>query len=427
MRDATDRTMSHATHLHVGVGIQYRCVTYDIAIVGAGIIGLATARALAERAPGVRLVLLEKEREIAQHQTGHNSGVIHSGIYYKPGSYKARLCVEGVRSMKAFCEKNDIPVETCGKVIIATSQEEVPRLQTLYERGVANGVPGVAVIDLGRLKELEPHANAVAAIHSPQTAIVDYGQVSQAFARDLLARGAVIERGFRVDRIARAGGELRIGGGDGRVITARHLVNCAGLYSDVVARMAGAPVDVQIVPFRGEYYMIRPERHDLVRGLIYPVPDPEFPFLGVHFTRTIHGEVEAGPNAVLAFAREGYRWSRVRPAELARTLTFPGVWRMAAKYWQTGAYEVYRSLSKAAFVTALQRLVPALQPDDIQPGGSGVRAQAVTRDGALVDDFRIVQSADAIHVLNAPSPGATASLAIGRHIAGLAAETFHLR
>ena len=399
----------------------------DIAIVGGGIVGLAAARELLQRRPGTKLVVLEKESQLGQHQSGHNSGVIHSGIYYKPGSYKARLCVEGVRSMKAFCEKNDIPVETCGKVIIATSQEEVPRLQTLYERGVANGVPGVAVIDLGRLKELEPHANAVAAIHSPQTAIVDYGQVSQAFARDLLARGAVIERGFRVDRIARAGGELRIGGGDGRVITARHLVNCAGLYSDVVARMAGAPVDVQIVPFRGEYYMIRPERHGLVRGLIYPVPDPEFPFLGVHFTRTIHGEVEAGPNAVLAFAREGYRWSRVRPAELARTLTFPGVWRMAAKYWQTGAYEVYRSLSKAAFVTALQRLVPALQPDDIQPGGSGVRAQAVTRDGALVDDFRIVQSADAIHVLNAPSPGATASLAIGRHIAGLAAETFHLR
>ena len=402
-------------------------MTYDIAIVGAGIVGLATARALTERSPGARLVLLEKEREIAQHQTGHNSGVIHSGIYYKPGSYKARLCVEGVRLMKAFCEKNGIAVETCGKVIIATSQAEVPRLNTLYERGVANGVPGVALIDLGRLKELEPHANAVAAIHSPQTAIVDYGQVSQAFARDLLARGAVIERGFDVASIARAGGELRLGTADGRVVTARHLVNCAGLYSDVVAHRAGAPADLQIVPFRGEYYMIRPERHDLVRGLIYPVPDPEFPFLGVHFTRTIHGEVEAGPNAVLAFGREGYTWTHVRPAELARTLAFPGMWRMAAKYWQTGAYEVYRSLSKAAFVKALQRLVPALRPEDIHPGGSGVRAQAVTRDGALVDDFRIVQSADAIHVLNAPSPGATASLAIGRHIAGLAAESFQLR
>jgi L-2-hydroxyglutarate oxidase LhgO len=402
-------------------------MTHDIAIVGAGIVGLATARALQERSPGSSLVLLEKEPEIARHQTGHNSGVIHSGIYYKPGSYKARLCVEGVRLMKAFCEKNGIAVQTCGKVIIATSEDEVPRLKTLHERGVANGVPGVAMIDLARLKELEPYARAVAAIHSPETAIVDYGQVSQTFLRDLLAHGATLERGFRVNAIARAGAELRIGAADGRVIAARRLVNCAGLYSDVVARMAGAPVDVQIVPFRGEYYMIRPERHDLVRGLIYPVPDPEFPFLGVHFTRTIHGEVEAGPNAVLAFGREGYQWTHVRPRELAATLRFPGVWRMAAKYWRTGAYEVYRSLSKTAFVTALQRLVPDLRADDITPGGSGVRAQAVTRDGALVDDFRIVQSADAIHVLNAPSPGATASLAIGRHIAGLAAETFQLR
>jgi L-2-hydroxyglutarate oxidase LhgO len=402
-------------------------VTYDIAIVGAGIVGLATARALQEHSPGVRLVLLEKEREVAQHQTGHNSGVIHSGIYYKPGSYKARLCVEGVRLMKAFCEKAGIAVETCGKVIIATSQEELPRLKTLYERGVANGVPGVALIDLARLRELEPHANAVAAIHSPQTAIVDYGQVSQTFARDLVAQGATLERGFPVATITKAGGELRIGTADGRVVTARHLVNCAGLYCDVIARLAGATTDVQIVPFRGEYYMIRPERHDLVRGLIYPVPDPEFPFLGVHFTRTIHGEVEAGPNAVLAFGREGYTWTHVRPAELAGTLTFPGTWKMAAKYWQTGAYEVYRSLSKAAFVKALQKLVPGLRAEDIQPGGSGVRAQAVTRDGALVDDFRIVQSESAIHVLNAPSPGATASLAIGRHIAGLAVESFQLR
>jgi L-2-hydroxyglutarate oxidase LhgO len=402
-------------------------VTYDIAIVGAGIVGLATARALQERAPGARLVLLEKEREIAQHQTGHNSGVIHSGIYYKPGSYKARLCVEGVRLMKEFCEKHGIAVETCGKVIVATSQEELPRLQTLYERGVANGVPGVALIDTARLRELEPHASAVAAIHSPQTAIVDYGQVSQAFARDLLARGATLERGFAVRTIVRAGGELRVGAADGRVVVARHLVNCAGLHCDVIARLAGAQTDVQIVPFRGEYYMIRRERHDLVRGLIYPVPDPEFPFLGVHFTRTVHGEVEAGPNAVLAFAREGYSWSRVRPAELAGTLAFPGTWRMAAKYWQTGAYEVYRSLSKSAFVKALQKLVPALRAEDIEAGGSGVRAQAVTRDGALVDDFRIVSSEKAIHVLNAPSPGATASLAIGRHIAGLATETFQLR
>ncbi len=401
-------------------------MTHDIAIIGAGIVGLATARAILERAPGTRLVILEKEADIAQHQTGHNSGVIHSGIYYKPGSYKARLCVEGARLMKAYCATNGIAVDTCGKVIVATSDEELPRLKTLYERGVANGVPGVAMIDAGRLRELEPHARAVGAVHSPQTAIVDYRRVAETLAAELTRSGVAIERGFRVGSIVRSGGEVRLATDAGRVVTARHLVNCAGLYSDRVARLAGAEIDVQIVPFRGEYYMLRPERRELVRGLIYPVPDPEFPFLGVHFTRTIHGDVEAGPNAVLALAREGYTWGRVRPAELLATLGFSGFRAMARKYWRTGAYEMYRSVSKRGFVRALQRLVPGLQPDDIRPGGAGVRAQAVTPDGALVDDFRIVQSADAVHVLNAPSPAATASLAIGRHIATIAAETFGL-
>jgi L-2-hydroxyglutarate oxidase len=401
-------------------------VTYDIAIIGGGIVGLATARAILDRAPRARLVLLEKEADIAQHQTGHNSGVIHSGIYYKPGSYKARLCVEGARLMKAYCDKNGIAVDTCGKVIVATSQEELPRLKTLYERGVANGVPGVSMIDAGRLKEIEPQASALAGIHSPQTAIVDYRRVAETLARDLVASGVTIERNFRVATIAREGGTLRIGTSDDHVVVATHLVNCAGLHSDAVARLAGAPVDVQIVPFRGEYYMLRPERRSLVHGLIYPVPDPEFPFLGVHFTRTIHGDVEAGPNAVLALAREGYTWSRVHPAELLATLRFPGFRAMARKYWRTGAYEMYRSLSKRAFVHALQRLVPALRPEDIRPGGAGVRAQAVAADGALVDDFRIVQTADAVHVLNAPSPAATASLAIGRHIATIASQTFGL-
>jgi L-2-hydroxyglutarate oxidase LhgO len=401
-------------------------VTYDIAIIGGGILGLATARAILDQAPRAKLVVLEKEMDIAQHQTGHNSGVIHSGIYYKPGSYKARLCVEGARLMKAYCEKHEIEVETCGKVIVATSPEELPRLKTLYERGVANGVPGVTMIDAARLKEIEPHARAVAGIHSPETAIVDYKVVAASLARDLVASGVTLERNFRVTSIARLRGTLRLGTADGHAVAASHLVNCAGLYSDVVARLAEAPVDVQIVPFRGEYYMIRPERQHLVNGLIYPVPDPEFPFLGVHFTRTVHGDVEAGPNAVLALAREGYSWTRVRPAELLATLRFPGFHAIARKYWRTGAYETYRSLSKRAFVKALQRLVPALRPEDIHPGGAGVRAQAVTRDGALVDDFRIVQTADAVHVLNAPSPAATASLAIGRHIATIAAETFGL-
>jgi (S)-2-hydroxyglutarate dehydrogenase len=401
-------------------------VTYDIAIVGTGIVGLATARALLDKAPRTRIVMLEKERDIAQHQTGHNSGVIHSGIYYKPGSYKARLCVEGARLMKAFCEKAGIGVENCGKVIVATSQDEVPRLKALYERGVANGVPGLAMIDTARLGEIEPHAAAVAAIHSPMTAIVDYSQVARAFCDELVAAGVTVERNFRVASIARRAGTLRLQTPDGRGVEARHLVNCAGLYSDVIARLAEAPVDVQIVPFRGEYYMIRPEKRSLVRGLIYPVPDPQFPFLGVHFTRTVHGDVEAGPNAVLALAREGYDWRTVRPAELLGTLRFAGFRAVARKYWKTGAYEVYRSLFKSAFVAALQRLVPAIRSEDITPGGAGIRAQAVSRDGALLDDFSIVQSPDAIHVLNAPSPAATASLAIGRHIATLAAETFAL-
>jgi len=406
--------------------IQYRPVTYDIAIIGGGIVGLATARAILERAPRARLTILEKEADIAQHQTGHNSGVIHSGIYYKPGSHKARLCVEGARLMKAYCDKNGIPVETCGKVIVATSQDEVPRLKTLYERGVANGVPGVSMIDAARLTEIEPHARALAGIHSPQTAIVDYRRVAETLAKELTGSGLTLERNFRVASIARSRGEVRLGAADSRVVTATYLVNCAGLHSDTVARLAGAAVDVQIVPFRGEYYMLRPERRSLVNGLIYPVPDPEFPFLGVHFTRTVHGDVEAGPNAVLALAREGYTWRRVRPAELLATLRFAGFRTMARKYWRTGAYEMYRSLSKRAFVSALQRLVPALRAEDIRPGGAGVRAQAVTADGALVDDFRIVQSADAVHVLNAPSPAATASLAIGRHIATIAAQTFTL-
>ena len=406
--------------------IQYRPVTYDIAIIGGGIVGLATARAILERAPRARLTILEKEADIAQHQTGHNSGVIHSGIYYKPGSHKARLCVEGARLMKAYCDKNGIPVETCGKVIVATSQDEVPRLKTLYERGVANGVPGVSMIDAARLTEIEPHARALAGIHSPETAIVDYRRVAETLAKELTGSGLTLERNFRVASIARSRGEVRLGAADSRVVTATYLVNCAGLHSDTVARLAGAAVDVQIVPFRGEYYMLRPERRSLVNGLIYPVPDPEFPFLGVHFTRTVHGDVEAGPNAVLALAREGYTWRRVRPAELLATLRFAGFRTMARKYWRTGAYEMYRSLSKRAFVSALQRLVPALRAEDIRPGGAGVRAQAVTSDGALVDDFRIVQSADAVHVLNAPSPAATASLAIGRHIATIAAQTFTL-
>jgi len=401
-------------------------MTYDLAIIGGGIVGLATARALLERFPSLHLVLCEKEAELGTHQTGHNSGVIHSGIYYKPGSFKARLCVEGVRLMMDFCDTHGIKYDRCGKVIVATADDELPRLRNLYERGVANGVPGVTMIDQARVREIEPHVSAVAGIHSPNTAIVDYSEVTAALGRELVSRGVTIEYNFPVTAITRVrGGGVAVSTPD-HTITARRIVNCAGLYSDVVARLAGAPTEVQIIPFRGEYYFLRQERETLVRGLIYPVPDPEFPFLGVHFTRTIHGEVEAGPNAVLAFAREGYRWTSIRPLEFAGTLRYPGFWAMARKYWKVGVWEVQRSLLKKKFVESLQRLVPELKAEDITPGGSGVRAQAVRPDGTLLDDFSIVSSADAIHVLNAPSPGATASLAIGRHIAGLAGETFGL-
>ena len=399
---------------------------FDLTVVGGGIVGLATARALLAERPDLRLVILEKEPRLAAHQTGHNSGVIHSGIYYKPGSHKARLCVEGARLMKEFCAEHAIRVDPIGKVIVATFEDELPRLQALFERGKANGVVGLSLIDRDRLREIEPHAAAIRAIHSPTTAIVDYGEVAQALARDLLTQGALIRTGARVIAIDRTSDGFALSTASGP-IRSRRLVNCAGLYSDVVARLAGARPGLRIIPFRGEYYMIRPERHDLVRGLIYPVPDPEFPFLGVHFTRTVHGEVEAGPNAVLAFAREGYRLGRIHLREFAGTLGYSGFWAMARRYWRTGSYEMYRSVSKRAFVRALQRLIPEVRAADVAPGGAGVRAQAVAEDGSLVDDFRIVRSPDAIHVLNAPSPAATASLAIGRHIAGLVTESFVLR
>jgi L-2-hydroxyglutarate oxidase LhgO len=399
---------------------------YDVAIVGGGIVALATAWALGQRAPRARLVMLEKEPGLARHQTGHNSGVIHSGIYYRPGSAKAQLTVAGARMMTDFCAARGIKVERCGKVIVATAEDELPRLQALWDRGRANGVPGLALLDRPRLLKLEPHAAGIKAIHSPSTAIVDFTEVAGALADDLRARGVTIETSARVQAITR----------DKQAFTlttprlevhARHLVNCAGLYSDTVARLAGASPDIRIVPFRGEYYLLRPERRQLVRGLIYPVPDPAFPFLGVHFTRTVRGEVEAGPNAVLAFAREGYRFTTVRPGELLGTLAYRGFWAMARRYWRTGLYEMYRSLSRGAFVRALQRLVPEVRAEDVTRGGAGVRAQAVSPDGSLVDDFRIVESPGAVHVLNAPSPAATASLAIGRHIADLAAERFRFK
>lgn len=399
---------------------------YDIAIVGGGIVGLATALAITESYPRYRLAVLEKESQIAQHQTGHNSGVIHSGIYYRPGSHKARLCVEGARLLTGFCEENGVEYELCGKVIVATDERELAGLATLYQRGVANGVEGLELVGPDRLREIEPHSRGLQALISPATGIVDYVEAARAMARELMERGAEIVTGAKVQGIVGSDSALHLETtrGDFR---ARHLVNCGGLYADAILNMTGVRSDVKIVPFRGEYYTLRPESRHLVRGLIYPVPDPRFPFLGVHFTKTIDGETEAGPNAVLALAREGYRKKDFNLSEALTTLTYPGFWIMAKRYWKTGLYEFYRSISKPAFVRALHRLLPEIEEKDLSPGGSGVRAQAVDRQGNLLDDFNITQTRNAIHVLNAPSPAATASLAIGRYIAGLAKESFELK
>jgi len=397
---------------------------HDVAIVGGGIVGLATALALTQRVPGCRSVVLEKESQVARHQTGHNSGVIHAGVYYKPGSYKAKLCVDGVRLLKSFCDANGVRYENCGKVIIATSPAELSGLQTLHERGIANGVPGLRMIESDELRAIEPHARALRALHSAQTAIVDFGEVARAMATQIEQRGVQILTGMTVQRITSSSAGIRLETSRGPV-AARRLINCGGLHADRIAQMMGLHPDVRIIPFRGEYYTLRPEQR-LVRGLIYPVPDPEFPFLGVHFTKRIHGDIEAGPNAVLAFAREGYRMRDFNLAETAAVLAYRGFWAMVRRYWRTGVYEFYRSMSKRAFLRALQRLVPELTAEDMIPGGSGVRAQAVSPDGSLLDDFKIVETASAIHVLNAPSPAATASLAIGQHIAALAAKSFEL-
>lgn len=402
---------------------------FDVIIVGGGIVGLATAMKLGERFPKLRLLILEKEAQIARHQTGHNSGVIHGGIYYKPGSLKAANCVSGRRALLDFCDRNGIRYELCGKVIVATDEEEMPRLEELYRRGTANQVPGLEMIGPERLRELEPHARGLRAVYSPATGIIDFVQVAEAYAKRVRELGGEILTSRRVKKISEHGGELIVGTG-WEEFRARFLVNCAGLFSDRVAKMLGpqsSETDVQIVPFRGEYYKIAPEKGSLIKGLIYPVPDPRFPFLGVHFTRSIHGYVEAGPNAVLALAREGYRKTDLNLRDLWETLSFSGFRSVARRYWRMGLDEQYRSLSKRAFTRALQRLMPAITEDDLQPGGAGVRAQAVAADGTLLDDFVIRQTRNAIHVLNAPSPGATASLAIGENIAATAASAFGLQ
>ena len=400
--------------------------TYDIAVVGGGILGIATAMELTHRFPKLTVGVVEKENRLAAHQTGHNSGVIHTGIYYKPGSLKAKNCVTGVSSLLAFCDENNIKYDLCGKVIVATREDELGRLDDLYERGVANGVQGLEMIGPERLKEIEPHAVGIKALYSPNTGIIDYTEVTEAYGRKFQENGGEILTDTKVEDIKK--------GSDGRVtlvtnqgnVSAKYMVNCAGLYAHSIAHKMGVPYDLRIIPFRGEYFTLSPEGQALVKGLIYPVPDPRFPFLGVHFTRGIHGDVEAGPNAVLAFAQEGYTKFKINVKETMATLAFKGFWIMAAKHWKTAYQEYYRSFSKGTFTKSLQRLVPEIEKRHLTGGGAGVRAQAVERNGFLVDDFRISQTENAIHVRNAPSPGATASLSISRGIVDMAEEAFGL-
>jgi (S)-2-hydroxyglutarate dehydrogenase len=398
---------------------------WDVAIIGGGIIGLATAMELLARWPDLRLVVLEKEQAIARHQSGHNSGVIHSGIYYNPGSLKARACVAGKTRLIRFCDEHGIPYDLCGKVIVATHPEELPRLESLYQRGIANGVPGLELIDADRLREIEPHVAGIKALWAPTTGIVDFERVAAKYAELVVARGGEIRTGHRVDAIERRDGVQHLVTAAGTV-AARYVVSCAGLHADRVARLTGAPDTPRIVPFRGDYYVLRPERRDLVRGLIYPVPDPRFPFLGVHFTRRIDGDVWLGPNAVLAFAREGYRRLDFSARDLGESLRYRGFQKLARTFWQTGLAEMYRDFSKPAFLRALQRYMPTLRSADLLPGPSGVRAQALAPDGTLVDDFVVDQQGDTVHVRNAPSPAATSSLAIADMIADTIREAFNL-
>jgi len=397
---------------------------YDVAIIGGGIVGLATAMALTEHAR-LSLIVLEAEDHIAAHQTGHNSGVIHSGLYYKPGSLKARNCVEGRELLYRFCAENGIAHDRCGKLVVATREDELSRLDELERRGQANGLQGLRHLSGDELHDYEPHASGIAALLVPETGIVDYAQVAKVYAQKVCDAGGVVQTGSRVRRIDRRDAELVLETTRGEV-HCRYVIACAGLQADRVARLCGIDPQVRIVPFRGEYYELIEARRSLVKNLIYPVPDPRFPFLGVHFTRMIHGGVEAGPNAVLAFKREGYRKTSFSFNDALSLATYAGFWRMAARYWKTALAEFYRSLSKRVFVKSLQRLIPELHDDDVRAAGAGVRAQALNAQGKLVDDFHIIEAERMIHVLNAPSPAATASISVGRTIAAMAMKSWEL-
>jgi len=398
---------------------------YSVVIIGGGVVGLGVALEITRRFPHLRLLVLEKEDRVARHQSGHNSGVIHSGVYYKPGSMKARLCVSGAAAMVEFCREHGIAHNVCGKVIVATRADELARLEELRRRGEANGLTSLRLIGPEELREIEPHASGLQALVVPSTGITDYAAVCEKYAELVAARGGTIRTCAAATGIRRIASEIVVETSQGVFSTAA-VINCAGLFADRISRMAGDDPGVMIVPFRGEYYDLVPERASLVRALIYPVPDPRFPFLGVHFTRRITGKVDAGPNAVLALAREGYRHSDINVRDLASSLAFPGFWRMARQHWRSGLGEWHRSLSKPVFVRALQRLLPEVEANDLVPGGSGVRAQALRPDGTLLDDFQFVPSDKVLHVLNVPSPAATASLTIGKVIVDMAAADMGL-
>jgi (S)-2-hydroxyglutarate dehydrogenase len=394
-------------------------VNTDVIIIGGGIVGLATAYQLLQLKPGLSLTLLEKEDALARHQTGNNSGVIHSGLYYKPGSLKATNCVHGYNLLVDFCKKEDIPFDLCGKIVVATEKEQLPLLENLFIRGQQNGLTNLKKLTAEQLKEYEPYVTGVAGIHVPQTGIVDFKQVAEKYGACILRAGGEIKLGEKVIGIKNSGNGTVVETEKG-TYSANLLINCAGLYSDKLTRFTSKDIQVKIIPFRGEYFKLKTEKEYLVRNLIYPVPDPNFPFLGVHFTRMMKGGVEAGPNAVLAFKREGYKKTDINLAELAESLAWPGFQKVVMKYWRTGLGEMYRSFSKAAFTRALQKLIPEIQENDLTEGGAGVRAQACDRNGGLVDDFLILQEKHVINVCNAPSPAATSSLAIGETVARLA-------
>ncbi len=402
-----------------------------IIIIGGGIVGLGTAIKLGKKFPDVEIVVLEKEPDVARHQSGNNSGVLHAGLYYKPGSIKARLAVSGIREMVAFCQENNIRHEICGKLVVAVDETERERLHKLYERGTQNGLQGMRKLNRGQMLEIEPHVAGIEAVHVPQEGIVDYVEVAHAMLKKITAGGGQVVTRAKVVRLeAKSNGWLveTENPNSPPIISntweADYIVNCGGLHCDRVAELAGEKRDVRIIPFRGEYYKIRPERQSLVRNLIYPVPDPQFPFLGVHFTRLIEGGVEAGPNAVLALSREGYTWRKINLTDLWDAVSFSGLWRFMGKHKRMSWHEIQRSFSKDLFAAALQRLVPEIKASDLAPGGAGVRAQAMSPQGELLQDFCLVERPRALHVLNAPSPGATASLAIGGEIAEYVGKNF---